>query len=57
MQRPAPGFAKCEPCSGMGFQKLGDFADRTFAKCPHCKGLGQKYLEAASAPKPDAFVC
>ncbi len=40
-------FAVCEACGGLGFQKSGDFANRSFAKCPKCGGLGQKYLDPA----------
>lgn len=46
--RPSAGHQACEPCSGMGFRKAGEFGiDRRFVKCEWCKGLGQKYLDGA----------
>jgi hypothetical protein len=41
------GFLRCERCSGLGFLRAGDFADRTFPRCPVCNGIGQAYLEAS----------
>lgn len=48
-------FEVCKTCGGLGFQRKGDFADRTFPKCPVCQGLGQVYLDPANAkPSPDS---
>ena len=40
------GRLECEPCSGMGFLKKGEFGvSRDFVRCKACGGLGFKYLE------------
>lgn len=45
-QTLSTGHEKCEKCSGMGFNRKGEFGiDRRYPVCEWCKGLGQKYLE------------
>lgn len=54
-RRPGPvivssAFLRCETCNGLGFQRHGDFADRTYPRCPACHGIGQAYLHPIPPP-------